>query len=150
MKFENCRLAGSVARERQYVADGIIAIPNCVATVGHGSNESAKFIVAIADGAGKGLLRNCERQSITLQATMVHDDISGGSSRGYNRLNAAVGPAVNYGGLPTQGHGAGASSKIRSTDGDDRAGRPTVRNYAAYRGRQYRKCDAITLQSTDA
>lgn len=60
MKLENCRLAGGVTRERQYVADSIVAILNRVATVGHGSNESAKLIVAIADGAGKGLLRNRE------------------------------------------------------------------------------------------
>jgi hypothetical protein len=57
MKLEDCRLAGRIARDGQDVANGIIAIPNGIATVCHGSNESSKFIVAIADWARESLPR---------------------------------------------------------------------------------------------
>jgi len=59
MKFENCGLAGSVARDGQDVAHGIIVIPNGVASVGHDSNESSKFIVAIADRTSNRLPWRC-------------------------------------------------------------------------------------------
>jgi hypothetical protein len=60
MKFKDGGLAGRVARERQHIADGIIAISNRVAAVCHSSNESPKFVVAITDSTAKSLLSNRE------------------------------------------------------------------------------------------
>jgi hypothetical protein len=55
MKFKNRRLAGSISRDGQDVADRIIVIPDRIASAGHRTNKSPKFIVAIGDRAADRL-----------------------------------------------------------------------------------------------